>query len=134
MDIYLDTAAVIYLVENVAPWEPSVRAILDRHQARPRVSMLTRLECRVQPLRDGNAALLKDYDEFFASTLDGLLPLDADVFEKATELRARYNFRTPDALHLAAAIVGECQMFLTNDARLSRCTEIRVETLRTGSE
>ncbi len=129
MDAYLDTAPVIYLVENVAPWEPVVRAFLARDPVRPRMSVLTRMECRVHPLREGNTALLEDYEEFFASLSDGLLSLDARVFEKATELRVRHNFRTPDALHLAAAI-GECQLFLTNDAHLARCTQIRVEVLQ----
>ena len=130
MDAYLDTAPVIYLVENVAPWEAAVRAFLALDELRPRVSVLTRMECRVQPLREGNIALLEDYDEFFASLPAGLLALDARVFEKATELRARHNFKTPDALHLAAAIEGGCQIFLTNDAQLARCTEIRVEVLQ----
>jgi uncharacterized protein len=130
MDIYFDTAPVIYLVENVTLWEPAVRAVLARENIRPRISVLTRLECRVQPLREANTALLEDYEEFFASLSGGLISLDDRVFEKATELRARHNFRTPDALHLAAAIINECQLFLTNDFDLSRCTEIRVEVLQ----
>lgn len=51
---------------------------------------------------------------------------------KATDLRAHLNLRTPDALHLAAAIVGivgGCDVFLTNDRALERCTDIRVTTL-----
>jgi predicted nucleic acid-binding protein len=128
MDVYLDTAAVIYMVENVAPWEASVRSFLARENARPRVSMLTRLECRVLPMRDANTALLAEYDEFF-NALGELIPLEVRVIDKATELRAKHKFRTPDALHRAAAIVGECQIFLTNDGQLSRCKEIRVERL-----
>lgn len=58
-----------------------------------------------------------------------MLALNAAVFEKATDLRARLNIRTPDALHLAAAIVGGCDVFLTNDEKLKRCTELRVEVL-----
>ncbi len=44
-------------------------------------------------------------------------------------MRADLGFKTPDALHLAAAIEGGCDRFLTNDARLSRCTDIAVEVL-----
>ncbi len=64
MDVYLETAPVIYLVENVAPWEPVVRDFLAEEGMRPRVSILTRMECRVQPLRNDDLALLADYDEF----------------------------------------------------------------------
>jgi predicted nucleic acid-binding protein len=130
MDTYFETAPVIYLVENVAPWEPAVRAFLARDNVRPRISVLTRLECRVQPLRDENAELLEDYEEFFVGLPTGLISLDARVFEKATDLPARHNFSTPDALHLEAAIVNECQLFLTNDGDLTGCTEIQVEVIQ----
>jgi len=106
-----------------------VQAFLGQAGAVPQASVLTRLECRVQPLREGRAELLADYDAFFASLDGGLLELNAAVFEKATDLRAHLNLRTPDALHLAAAISSGCDIFLTNDRTLTRCTEIRVEVV-----
>ena len=129
MRVYLDSAAAIYLVENIAPWGATVQAFLRKSGAVPQASVLTRMECRVLPLRECRAELLADYDAFFASLDGGLLGLNAAVFEKATDLRARLNLRTPDALHLAAAIVCGCDVFLTNDQTLQRCTEIRVEAL-----
>ena len=129
MRVYLDTAAVIYLVENVAPWEKSVQTFLSQSDAIPQVSVLTRMECRVLPMRTGNAELLADYDAFFTSLDGGLMELNAAVFEKATELRAGLNLRTPDALHLAVAINNGCDVFLTNDRTLTRCTDIRVQVL-----
>ena len=129
MLVYPDGAAAISLVGNVAPWEATVQAFLRKPGAVPQASVLTRMECRVLPLREGRAELLADYDAFFASLDGGLLGLNAAVFEKATGLRARLNLRTPDALHLAAAIVCGCDVFLTNDQTLQRCTEIRVEAL-----
>ncbi|GDX11277.1 hypothetical protein LBMAG57_30490 [Verrucomicrobiota bacterium] len=128
MRVYLDSATVIYLVENIAPWEAAVQAVLRRPGAVPQANLLTRLECRVLPLREGRTSLLADYDAFFTSLHGGLLGLDAAVFEKAAALRASLNLRTPDALHLAAAIVGGCDTFLTNDQTLQRCTEIHIET------
>ena len=130
MDVYFDTAPIIYLVENVAPWESAVRSFLARPGVVPKISLLTRMECRVQPLRAANEALLKDYDDFFTALPGGVLTIDDQVFEKATELRARHNCRTPDALHLAAAIVHQCQVFLTNDHRLDKTSEIQIEVLR----
>ena len=127
MLVYPDGAAAIYLVENVAPWEATVQAFLRKPGAVPQASVLTRIECRMLPLRESHAELLADYDAFFASLDGGLLGLNAAIFEKATDLRARLKLRTPDALHLAAAIVCGCDVFLTNDQTLQRCTEIRVE-------
>ncbi len=37
--------------------------------------------------------------------------------------------RTPDALQIAASIVGRCDAFLTNDITLQRVAEVKVITL-----
>jgi predicted nucleic acid-binding protein len=58
-----------------------------------------------------------------------VIPLDRPVIDLATNLRARYSFKTPDAIHLAAAIVNGCDVFLTNDYRLDKCTEVTVEVI-----
>ena len=40
------------------------------------------------------------------------------VSEKAADIRAKYSFKTPDAIHLASAMYHNCFEFLTNDKRL----------------
>jgi predicted nucleic acid-binding protein len=52
-----------------------------------------------------------------------------DSAVRAAQLRADLNLKTPDALHLAAAIEAGCDRVLTNDNRLSKCTDIPVEVL-----
>ena len=42
---------------------------------------------------------------------------------------ASHGFKTPDALHLAAAVVGGCAAFLTNDAQLARFPGLTVEVV-----
>jgi predicted nucleic acid-binding protein len=90
---------------------------------------MSRLECRVKPLSAGDSVLLSLFDSFFGSTEVELAELTAAVVEKATDLRATFNFKTPDALHLASAIVGGATSFLTGDRNFTRCTEIPVEVL-----
>ena len=80
-------------------------------------------------MRDGDKALLAIYDAFFASVEVDILPLTTAVVDKATELRATLNVKTPDALHLAAAILAGAKAFWTADKALVRCTAIAVETL-----
>jgi len=92
-------------------------------------SALARMECRVKPLRENNHSLLNRYDEFFNLRLTEFLPITFDAFDKATELRAQFGFKAPDAIHIGAAIVSGCDLFLTNDHRLDRCTLIKVETV-----
>ena len=52
------------------------------------------------------------------------------VIERATELRARYGFRTPDAIHVATAIEERADLLLTGDTGLARCTDVKVEVLQ----
>ncbi len=83
-------------------------------------SDLTCLECRVRPLRDGKVDLLERYDDLFSSGALVRLPIDSDTFERATQLRAQEGWKTPDALHIAAALQGGCREFWTNDDRLAK--------------
>ena len=62
------------------------------------------------------------YAEFFSRALFRMAEIDAAVIESATELRVRYGFRTPDAIHLATAI-------LTGDQALAKCREVAVEVI-----
>jgi predicted nucleic acid-binding protein len=41
--------------------------------------------------------------EFFDHEITLEIGISLEVIDKATDLRAKYNFKTPDALHLAAA-------------------------------
>lgn len=93
------------------------------------ISELSRLECRVKPLRGGDVSLLGDFDRFFAESVAEVVPLSRDVMERATEIRAHYGFKTPDSIHLASAVQSACQVFLTNDHRLDRCAELSVEVI-----
>ena len=133
MRIYLDSCVIIYLVEGRQPFERRVAARLAqlRIGTTPLVltSRLSRLECRTRPLREGNTALLADYETFFAPADLRLIEISAAVVERATDLRARYGFKTPDALHLATAIEERADLFLTGDGALARCAEIQVEVL-----
>jgi predicted nucleic acid-binding protein len=52
------------------------------------------------------------------------------VLERATDLRARYGFKTPDAIHLATAIEEHVDLFLTGDTALARCREVQVEVIK----
>ena len=69
MRLYLDTAPVIYVVEQVLPFFPVVDARLSAAGMVLVASDLTRMECRVKPVREEKADLLKDYDEFFSSAV-----------------------------------------------------------------
>ena len=126
--IYLDSAPLIYLVEHVPQYGDMVVRRLSATDILI-ASDLSRLECRIKPIRDGDAMLLDEFDRFFAESVGEVIALSRDVIDRATEIRARYGFKTPDAIHLAAASLSNCELFLTNDQRLDRFTGLRVEAL-----
>ncbi len=145
MRLYLDTAPIIYYVEDVSPFAAAVQARLfpasdadsstngsetGAKKDKPIliISDLTRLECYVKPLRDRDAELIRDYEEFFM-VVDETVPLSREVVDEATQIRAFYGFKTPDALHLAAALVAGCDAFYTNDHRLDRFSSLPVEII-----
>lgn len=132
--ICLDTNCVIYLIENNPFWGPKVvTRLATARTAGDTIAVcdLARSECLVGPLKNNDTALLADYQRFFANPAVRALPLTVAVCERAAEVRvaSAMRFELPDALHLAAAIIHSCGLFLTNDARLARCTDIAVEVL-----
>jgi predicted nucleic acid-binding protein len=132
MLIYCDSVILIYWLNQVCPFHLRAETRMIALQSagdRMAVSDLTRLECRVGPLKRKHPAILAIFDRFFARPDVLLVPLTAAVFDRAAQLRADLGFKTPDAVHLAAAVEAGCHLFLTNDARLSRCTDIPIEVL-----
>jgi len=132
MRVYCDSVILIYLLDNGGAFHRRTEARITALRTagdRVVISDLTRLECRVKPLRMGDAAALAEFGAFFARPDVEFVSLPSAVYDRATVLRATHNFKLGDALHLAAAIEGGCDRFLTNDTRLNRCTDIPVEVL-----
>lgn len=130
--VYLDACIVIYYVQQHPRHVDGItRALLPTGRAKPQVAVteLTRLECRVFPLRHNDARLLAEFDTFFAMPAVRHIPIDAAVFDLATRLRAQHRIKTPDALHLAAAIHAGCNEFWTNDDRLAQAAEGRIQVV-----
>lgn len=125
---------MIYLVERVEPYWQSVRTRLLGPHIIQICSDLTRLECRVKPLRDSNQTLLSVYEEYFSDSVSEVVGLSRDIIDEATRIRAQYQFKTADAIHLAAALHAQCDVFLTNDHRLGRFSDITVEVVNAAGE
>ena len=134
MMICLDSNCVIYLIEKNPVWGPKVVARLATALSQGdslAVCDLARAECLIGPLRLSDAALIADYQRFFASSAVQMLPITAEVCEKVAELRvaSQMSIKLPDALHLATALVHRCDLFVTNDTRLARGHSLNVEVL-----
>ena len=132
MIVYLDSGIVMSLVENRPIWGPPAAARiaalrLDGHEFA--VSDLTRLGCFVGPIRAGNAASLTDFRDYFSDPGVQTLALSPVVCDRAAEIRAMFGFKTPDALHLAAAVEAGCDLFVTHDRHLGRFTGLSIDVV-----
>jgi predicted nucleic acid-binding protein len=132
MTVYCDSVILIYLLDTVGPFNVRAIARMTALHAAGDVaafSDLTRLECRMKPLRIGATAKLAEFDAFFIRPDVRFVAITTAVFDRATVIRATYNYKLADALHLAAAVDAGCDRFLTNDGRLSAFTDVPVEVL-----
>jgi predicted nucleic acid-binding protein len=128
-----DTAPLIYFVERHPSYFDRMLFIMryvDRGLIAGVVSTIALTEVLVQPLRAGDNALTERYEAILSNSHDFRLePITTIVARHAADLRARYNLRTPDALHVATAITAGCDAFLTNDAAFQRIAEITILVL-----
>ena len=126
----LDTAILIHLIEEHEHFMPAVEpvfAAMDAGDLQAVTSGLTLLEVLVVPYRAGNARLAERYETLLTRSRGlRMLDVDRDVLRAAAQLRAVTGVKTPDAIQVAAALVGECPVFLTNDRALPEIPGLRV--------
>jgi predicted nucleic acid-binding protein len=129
----IETAPYIYFVEKQPIYGPKMRAVFEQVEIQGIEvvsSVLTLTEVLVKPLRESDTQLELNYRELLTTTdLIHLLPVSVPIANRAADLRARYNLKTPDAVHIATAIEHGSDAFLTNDKALARITEVRVIVL-----
>jgi predicted nucleic acid-binding protein len=119
--IYLDASLLIYLTERHARWGgPVADAMARAADARFGISPLVKCECLVGPLKRGDPVLERAYTELFELFVS--LAMLEPVYLQAAQLRARFNLRTPDALHLSCAQYHRCAALWTNDDRLTQAS------------
>ncbi len=129
----LDSALFIYHFEEHPRYKALCAEVFDLMEARAIqtvTSTVTLIEVLVQPLAKGEQELHARYEQYlrFGPSLT-LRSLDPDLALRAAQVRARYQVRTPDAVQLAATLEFGARVFLTNDDRLQRVTEVEVIVL-----
>jgi len=129
--IGLDTNVLIYYIEEhpifLKKIEPLIEKIVQG-KAIGITSYVTLLELLVKPLREGRLDLVDQYKIILTQQLE-MVQMDEAVSIKAAQLRAKYGFRTPDAIQLASVIRKKGDVFITNDRGLKHMKEIKILTL-----
>lgn len=131
--VFLDTAPLIYLLDNDANYIQKVRDIFTEllEAGIPIVSsVITCEEYLVFPFRTNNREKIAAFREFVSDCGIVLRNNDRAAAEKAAMIRAEYpHFKGMDALQLASACLSGCDVMLTNDNQLKQFGEVRCITV-----
>ena len=116
---YLDSSVLIDAMVSGGPNGDAARAAIESAGAETlATSPLVDLECLVRPIREGNRSRIDSIRETLSRFTH--LKIAPRTFALAAHMRAVHGLKTPDALHLATASLGECDEFWTTDSRLLR--------------
>lgn len=131
--IGLDTNPFIYLFERHPTYFPLVETLFEYLKS-PTVqsvtSIITLIETCVQPQRQGRSDLVQIYEQALLNAHQvQTLSINPTLAKRAIQLRAGYNLRVPDALQVSAALESGATLFVTNDRRLQKVTDITVLVL-----
>lgn len=130
----IDTSPIIYYIEEHPKYLPLVDQIFPRLSSASSIyafsSILTLTEVLPHPLRQNNRDLAKRYRDFLLHSRNFVLfPVDEIIAERAAEIRAQYQYRTPDAIQLATGMERNATLFITNDKRLKNFPDLTILVL-----
>jgi len=104
-----------------------ILAAAEAGRCRLVTSVLTLLEILVVPRRQGREDLCQGYREFFAGFPNlSMVPVGEEIAEVAAGLRASLPIRTPDAIHVATAMVAGATAFISADLRIKGPRGLRI--------
>lgn len=131
--IGIDTMVFIYHVEDHPEYSHITERIFSAVETGKNdavTSVITLLEILVKPKRDGNMTAVRDYKDLLL-TFPNLKITDFTVHiaDIASDLRAKYGIRTPDAIQIASTIREGSGTFVTNDESLKKVEEVDVVLL-----
>ena len=128
--IFLDTAPFIYFFEANPNYYPALEQFftqLYETGAQAITSIITYIELTTHPARKGQHQLVRKYRDYLSNSENiALFPLDMNIADHVVELRAKYQFKTPDAIQIGTAVACGSDYIITNDKSWQRFKEIPV--------
>jgi len=128
--IFLDTAPFIYFFEENPDYFQAMERFFDavyQTDAQVITSIITYIELTTLPARKGEHRLVRKYRDYLSHSENiSLFPLDMNIADHAVDLRAKYHFRTPDAVQIGTALACGADYILTNDRAWKRFEEVTV--------
>ncbi|MGI8504260.1 MAG: type II toxin-antitoxin system VapC family toxin [Hassallia sp.] len=132
--LFIDSAPVIYFIEQHPQYFPSVRVVFEQIQNSLILgvtSAITLAECLVRPYRLEQTQLQQSFINLMLGGNNMIFQAinNPTMAIEAAEIRARYNLQLPDAFQITVALAAGCEAFLTNDVTFKRVTQLRVLVL-----
>jgi predicted nucleic acid-binding protein len=121
--VFLDTNIFIYLIEDRGELGRRTAELVEQLIVRRDsvyTSALTLGEVLAQPLSKGDVSLAERYEQLLRSPGVHLLDFNVAAARAYARIRTDRSIKAPDALQLSVAATAECDLFITNDDRLSK--------------
>ena len=129
----IDTSPFIYHLERNPKFSGLTTRLfeeVEKGRVKAVTSVLTLMEVLARPKQKGDKQAVEDY-RFVLKTFPNLSlkPVDETCAERASDLRAQYGVKPPDALQVGTALSNHATGFVTNDDGLKRIRDIDVIVL-----
>jgi predicted nucleic acid-binding protein len=125
--VVLDSAPIIYLLEDHPRYRRRFEPIFDAHAAghvRFAVTTITIAEVLTGPLAAGEEMLARRYRSVLESWQ--VIDIDADIAESAARIRGLFRLKLADAVQVASAIATNADALVTHDRDFSSVTGLTV--------
>ncbi len=128
--LYLDSSLYIYFIEDNPQFAQAVEDVISQvieTKIPLLASELVLTELLTLPYKKHQQHIVDIYLNL-ATIIPTFksIPVSREIAIRAAQLRAKYNLRTPDAIHLATAIECKTERFVCTDKQLKKITEITV--------
>ncbi len=124
--VYFDANAIIRLLEHR---DAPLLRLLDRMKERAAAictSEISLAEVLVVPLREKDRRLIDSYETFLRGSAGIVVAsVSRNVLRLSAELRATMGGKSPDAIHVATAMLNGCKLVVSSDQRLRVAPDIR---------
>ena len=131
--VFIDTAPIIYFLENSSIYMESMKKFFTRcmkEHIQIVTSTLTIEEYLVSPYSKGKLEYVDNFKRFIEYMNIEVVDIDSSIAEQGAKIRGQYkNFKAMDALQIATAIIKKCDMFFTNDKQLRQEKELPCMTM-----
>ncbi|MBI4235140.1 PIN domain-containing protein [Candidatus Peregrinibacteria bacterium] len=132
--VSLDTVIFIYLLEGENRYSEFLKKLfsfLELNNKKISFSALLLVELLVRPYQNNDLDIAKEWMSYFKMTPNiEIIDLTPTIAVDAAFLRAKYNIKTPDSIHLATAMQKSEAVLLTNDSALKKIEEVKVLCLK----